>query len=167
MCLSPWWSWHNMWVLLITFEEAHQKHMAWPYLVNRVCLIQMSRLELWEKCMKNYSSLARRIWTTDLRISDMSNQLQSSALPAELSRVDRKSAVKTCTKFRMDRMSTCWIVSSVKIGSRHFNHLICSCIKMPLISLALACVGFELPTPEFEIQRATYYTKVTSQKWVK
>ena len=51
----------------------------------------------WERLLKLFHSmvspntqnvihLARRIWTTDLRISDYVSLLQSSALPAELSR---------------------------------------------------------------------------------
>ena len=39
-----------------------------------------------EKCEQNEKVLARRIWTTDLRISSWYFQLQSSALPTELSR---------------------------------------------------------------------------------
>ena len=39
-----------------------------------------------EKCEQNEKVLARRIWTTDLRISSWYFQLQSSALPTDLSR---------------------------------------------------------------------------------
>ena len=39
-----------------------------------------------EKCEQNEKVLARRIWTTDLRMSIWYFQLQSSALPTELSR---------------------------------------------------------------------------------
>ena len=74
-----------------------------------------------------YIHLARRIWTTDLRISDLSYQLQSSALPAELSRVAWLFGGKISMHFTVFipfAISSCFAVQSVhtpKNGHIHVN----------------------------------------------
>ena len=65
---------HSFWWMPIALKD-------WAYLLGGLDADVFQ-----EKCEQNEKVLARRIWTTDLRMSIWYFQLQSSALPTELSR---------------------------------------------------------------------------------
>ena len=133
------WLWYDMWSIQRSELKA------------KIAFDTLKRILWWKKFPSREADLNHRPKDLWLNI-----QLQSSALPAELSRVDRSSLFKACVNVRADYFFNYNFVIIPLVTTQSIQSVGNFFFKTP--GRVVVQVGFELATSEPIIRRHNHYT---------